>query len=269
MTSSTASKAVQTIIIGAGIVGCSIAYHLAKMGYRDVMLVDRTSPGDPAGSTGHAPGLLAQISAAPSMTRLAQLSAALYRELPPGNPAYCTVGSIEVARDEATMCRFHDKVERGAQAGIVAQIVDVAELKSLMPLMNVEGLIGGVLVPSDGVLDARRALSGLAAEITQADIEIRSGTTVTGIEMAHGKVVGVATDKGFVACDRVIVAVGIWGATFMKALGVEIPLFPVQHPYLYTEPLAEWRDEAREATHPFVRDLDHVAYYRQHGKRMG
>jgi len=203
------------------------------------------------------------------MTRLAQLSAELYRALPPENPAFLQVGSIEVARNEVTMRRFQDKVLRGAEASIEVHLLDTPELKALMPLMNVDGLIGGISVPSDGVLEPRRALMGLAQGISRAGVQVQSGTTVTSIEREHGKVVAVVTDKGRIPCDRVIVAVGIWGAAFLEKLDIELPLFPVQHPYQYTEPVAQWRDETREATHPFVRDLDNVTYYRQHGSRMG
>lgn len=260
---------VQTVVIGAGIAGCSIAYHLAQRGYTDLLLVDRASIAEPWGSTGHAPGLLAQISSSPAMTKLAQCSADLYRRLPKENSAYSQVGSIEVARNDATLRRFHDKLRRGDAAGIDAKLIDVRELKAMMPLMNVDRLAGAVYVPSDGVLDARRALAGIAAEVVSAGIEIRQRTTVTSIEIVAGKVTAVVTDRGRIACERVVVAVGIWGAEFTKALGVSLPLFPVQHPYVYTEPLQAWRGETCEAVYPLVRDLDHVVYYRQHGERMG
>lgn len=269
MVASSAEHSAQTVIIGAGIVGCSIAYHLAAKGYKDMLVVDRASIDRPAGSTGHAPGLLAQISASPVMTALAKISAVLYTALPPEKPAYSAVGSIEVARDNTMMRRFHDKVRRGTEAGIDAQILDVAGIKQLMPLMNVDSLIGGVFVPSDGVLDARRALAGLATEIRKAGVEIRDETTVTGIETVAGKVVAVVTNKCRIECERVVVAVGVWGAELMKKLDVEIPLFPVQHPYIYTEPLAEWRGETKEAVYPLVRDIDHLTYYRQHGECIG
>ena len=259
----------QTVIIGAGIVGCSIAYHLAARGYTDMVLVDRSPMEDPAGSTGHAPGALVQILTSPDMTKLAQISAALYASLPADNPAYSAVGSIEVARDEATMRRFRDKVRRGKEAGIDAQILDAQGIKRLMPLMNVDGLLGGVFVPGDGVVDARRALSGLAAEVTRAGVDIRDRTTVIDVEMKAGKVSAVLTDRGRIECERVVVAVGVWGAELMKELGVDLPLVPVQHPYIYTEPLPEWQGETKEAAHPLVRDLDNVVYYRQHGERIG
>jgi glycine/D-amino acid oxidase-like deaminating enzyme len=234
-----------------------------------MVLVDRSPMEDPAGSTGHAPGALVQILTSPDMTKLAQISAALYASLPADNPAYSAVGSIEVARDEATMRRFRDKVRRGKEAGIDAQILDAQGIKRLMPLMNVDGLLGGVFVPGDGVVDARRALSGLAAEVTRAGVDIRDRTTVIDVEMKAGKVSAVLTDRGRIECERVVVAVGVWGAELMKKLGVDLPLVPVQHPYIYTEPLPEWQGETKEAAHPLVRDLDNVIYYRQHGERIG
>jgi glycine/D-amino acid oxidase-like deaminating enzyme len=269
MTRKSTRDFVHTVIVGAGIVGCSIAYHLAAKGFKDVVLVDRAQTGHPLGSTGHAPGLLAQISSSSTMTELARLSVGLYSALPSDQPAFCRVGSIEVARDEAMLRRFQDKVQRGARADIEARIVGAQDLEKLVPNMDVQGLLGGLYVASDGVLDARRALHGLTHEIVRSGIEIRDLTTVRAIETTAGKVVAVVTDKGRIECERVIVAVGIWGADLMKGLGVELPLFPVQHPYVYTEPLSDWRGETRESAQPFVRDIDNVVYYRQHKERMG
>jgi len=259
----------ETVIVGAGIVGCSIAYHLAQRGYDDAIVIDRGTLATPLGSTGHAPGLLAQISPSPVMTELARYSAELYAKVPTNNPAYRAVGSIEVTRDPANLRRFRDKIQRGQATGIRAEALSSDEIKRRVPFMNVDNLAGGVLVPSDGVLDANRALKGLAEHAQAAGISFQENTVVSNIENRNGKVVAVVTDKGRIECRRVVVAVGIWGAELMKCLALEIPLFPVQHPYVYTAALKELADAMPEMNYPLIRDIDNVTYFRQHGTGMG
>ncbi len=269
MSSALSSNAAETVIVGAGIVGSSIAYHLAKRGYTDAIVIERGTLSSPLGSTGHAPGLLAQISSSPVMTRLASHSADLYSRLPAENPAYTQVGSIEVARDEARMRQFKDKIQRGKDANIEASLLSTDEIKEMVPMINADSLVGGLFVPGDGVLNARSALSGIVAEAMKSGIEFKENTSMTGVEVDDGKVVAVTTDKGRIECKRLIIAVGIWGASLLQELGIELPLFPVQHPYIYTSPMAELAETQVDATFPLVRDLDNVAYFRQHGTRMG
>lgn len=264
-----AGDTIETVIIGAGIVGCALGVALVRRGYKDFVIVDRASVDAPVGSTGHAPGLLAQISASAELTALARRSVALYSEVPHARPAFSPVGSIEVARNEATMRRFADKLRRGEQAGIAAQLLTPRDIERLMPLVDASGLVGGVFVPGDGVLDARRALRGLADEIRAAGVPIREGTAVRGFVRKGGRLAAVQTETGAIACGRAVVAAGLWGASLLQAADIALPLHPVQHPYLTTEPLAALRGRTEEASLPLVRDLDHLTYYRQHGECMG
>lgn len=260
---------VDTVIIGAGIVGCSTALALAQAGFTDVLLIDRSRIETPAGSTGHAPGLLGQISASLDLTELAKRSTALYRGLRGVGTVHTAVGSIEVSRSAKAKARFENKIRLGEAAGIEARLVDNDELCSLLPAIEARDIAAAVFVPEDGVLEARRALSAIATGVRQAGIEIRESTEVHAIVVERGKVVGVETADGRVTCSRVLLAVGIWGTSFLSALDVRFPLFPVQHPYIYTEPLPWLSPNGSEATLPFVRDIDRLTYYRQHGNRFG
>ena len=269
MSESRLPKFIDTVIIGAGITGCSTALALAERGCTDLLIVDRSSISVPAGSTGHAPGLLGQISQSRDMTELAKRSAHLYRTTPAEHPAYSAVGSVEVARGEMAIRRFEDKVKRGTAAGLSARLLERVDLSALLPDMDTRGLAAGIFAPDDGVLDARRALVGIAERVRNAGIAIHEQTEVHRIVVERGKVTGVETSLGRINCSRVLVAVGIWGAIFLDSLDVKLPLFPVQHPYLYTEPLPSLAKTEVEASLPFVRDLDHLTYFRQHGQGYG
>lgn len=259
----------ETVIIGAGIAGCSIAYHLAELGYADVLVLDRGKVSTPLGSTGHAPGLLGRNSASSTMSALADYTAQLFARLPADQPALTRVGSVEVARDRGRMRQLAHKVARAAENGMEARLVSPKELGELVPYMNTASVVGGILIPDDGVLDARRALIALHDEAARKGVAFQEETTVTGFETEGNRVTGIRTQEGVISCERVVVAVGIWGATLMETLGIELPLFPVQHPYVYTVPLEMLAGATQEAAHPMVRDLDHVFYLREHGDRLG
>jgi len=262
-------RRVETVIIGAGIAGCSIAYHLAEQGYTDVLVLDRGRVSDPLGSTGHAPGLLGRNSSSKTMAALADCTARLFARLPADQPALTQVGSVEVARDQVQMRLLAYKAERAAENGLRARLVSPKELGELVPYMDTSSLVGGLLLPDDGVLDARRALWAMRDEAVSKGVSFLEETPVTGFKTEGNQVTGVQTPGGVIACDRVVVAVGIWGAALLGTLGIELPLFPVQHPYVYTVPLEMLAGAIREASHPMVRDLDHVFYLREHGDRLG
>ncbi|MFC6665895.1 NAD(P)/FAD-dependent oxidoreductase [Deinococcus radiopugnans] len=259
----------ETVIIGGGIAGCSIAYHLAGRGYTDVLVLDRGKISAPLGSTGHAPGLLGRNSSSPTMSALASATARLFARIPQDQPALRPVGSVEVARDRTRMGLLAHKVERATDHGLAARLVSPQELGELVPYMDTSKLVGGIHLPDDGVLDARRALWAMRDEAAARGVSFLEETPVLAFETEGDRVIGVRTEQGVISCARVVVAVGIWGAALMQTLGLDLPLFPVQHPYVYTVPLEMLAGATQEASHPMVRDLDHVFYLREHGDRLG
>jgi dimethylglycine oxidase len=258
----------ETVIVGAGIVGCSIAYHLAEMGYTDVLVLDRGKMSSPLGSTGHAPGLLGRNSASSLMAALADYTSELFARMPQPNPALIRSGSIEVVRDEKRLEQLRYKIKAAAANGIEARLVSPEEIGKLVPYIDTKPIIGGIFVPGDGVLDARRALSALFEEAARRGIEFREETTVIGFQTAGDRITGVITEGGIINCSRVVVAVGIWGSELLEPLGIDLPLFAVQHPYVLTEPLGRLAG-ASQGARPFVRDLDNLFYLREHGDRLG
>jgi len=258
-----------TVIVGAGIAGCSIAYHLAEMGYIDAIVIDRGKMSNPLGSTGHAPGLLGRNSASPTMAALADYTADLYAQIPVEKPALTRVGSIEVVRDYAGAELLSKKLKSATAKGIEAHLLSLDELKEKVPYMDISSVKASIFIPGDGALDARRGLTALYESAKQSGIRFMEEVTVTDFQNEKGHISGVVTDRGIIQCNRVVVAVGIWGRAFLKNMGINLPLYAVQHPYVYTKKMDMLADTEAEATRPMIRDLDNVFYLREHSDRFG
>ncbi|MDQ8757445.1 FAD-binding oxidoreductase [Sphingosinicella sp. LHD-64] len=255
-----------TIIVGAGIVGCSIAYHLAELGHTDVLVVDRGSVANPLGSTGHAPGLLGRNSGTPAMAALAMYSAELYARVLSDPPAFQRTGSVEVTRSADTLRLLARKREVALAGGIDAELVSPERLTKLVPYLDSDGLAGGLFIPDDGVLDVRRLLQALHEAAQDHGLAFREGVQVIDFARDGDRITGVITDQGTIFASRVIVAVGIWGRELAGKAGLDLALYPVQHPYLQTKPLPR---VVTGEMRPFVRDLDNLFYLREHGDRLG
>lgn len=269
MTIQSSIQDAQTIVVGGGIAGCSVAYHLAQLGHTDVLVIDRGTFTDPLGSTGHAPGLLGRNSGNPTMAEFADYTADLFSKMPAEKPALTRVGSVEVARNEDELALLRQKARTAATYSMSARLITPDELKELIPYLDTANVIGAIHVPDDGALDARRALLALRDEAADAGVRFIENMTVTGFEADRGRVSGIHTDQGVVRAENVVVAVGIWGQHLLSKLGINLALTPVQHPYVYTVPLDFLSGTGREASRPLVRDLQNVFYLREHGDRLG
>lgn len=267
--SGTGIAGAETIIVGGGIVGCSIAYHLARLGHRDVLVVERGEFEGPPGSTGHAPGLLGRNSASPVMSALASYTADLLASVPRDRPAVTRVGSLEVTRDSRMLAQLERKARVAARNRIHARMVSPDELAELVPYLNVRPLAGGLFVPQDCVVDVMRGVDALRLEAQKVGVRFLANTEVVGLLTSGDRVAGVRTTAGTVSAQRVVIAMGLWGAEFVREFGVELPLFPVQHPYITTEPLSFLAGVSAEASRPLVRDVDRMFYLREHGDRLG
>ena len=257
------------VIVGAGIVGCSVAYHLSKLGVTDVVVVDQGPLFETGGSTSHAPGLIFQVNPSRAMTEFAKYSVDLYSHLEAdGAPCFYPVGGLEVASTEE---RFKDFKRRRGLAmayGIDAELIGPRELRELVPIVS-ERVAGALHVPSDGIGKAVRAAEAMAREAQASGVVFHAGTRVTDIEVNGGRVRAVVTDRGRIRTDLLVCAAGIWGPKVGRMAGVSIPLYPMQHQYARTGPLAELKGETGEASHPIMRHQDGALYLRQHGEGYG
>lgn len=258
------------VIIGAGIVGSSAAYHLVRMGWRDIVVLEQGPLFETGGSTSHAPGLVFQTNPSRTMTELAKETVRLYAELAlDGQPCFYPVGSLEVAY---TPARWEDQKRRVGYArawGLAAELLTPREAQEKIPLLDARKIHGAYHVHGDGIAKAVRAAEAMARQTEGHGATYYARTPVTGIEVANGRVRAVVTPRGRIAAELVLVSAGIWGPRVGRMAGVSIPLSPMQHLYVRTAPLPELAGETREVVHPILRHQDKSMYFRQQADCYG
>lgn len=258
------------VIIGAGIVGCSVAYHLTRRGWRDIVVVDQGPLFDTGGSTSHAPGLVFQTNASKLMTTLAMDTVNLYGGLElDDEPCWYGVGSLEVAYTEARWQDLHRKAGFATSYGLEARLISPQETHDLVPLLDPSVIHGAYYVPSDGIAKPVRAAEAMSRYSQEHGASFIGDTTVTDIVVEAGRVRAVETTGGRIEADAVLICAGIWGPRVGRMAGVSIPLLPVQHQYTRTAPVPALRGETREVVHPVVRHQDYAMYFRQEGECYG
>ena len=247
------------VVIGGGIVGCSIAYHLVRRGVTNVILLERRKL--TCGTTWHAAGLVAQLRATHNMTRLARYSGELYQSLEAetGQAAgFVTTGSLTVA----TTDERHQEILRQASMagcfGVTVEPVSVAAVAERWPDAFTGDLVGAVHLPGDGSTSPIDTTLALAAGARARGARILEGVTVTGVIREAGRVCGVETSQGSVAAPTVVNAAGIWARELGASCGVNVPLHAAEHFYVVTEPI----ENLPEAL-PTLRDPDGCAYFKR------
>jgi glycine cleavage system aminomethyltransferase T/glycine/D-amino acid oxidase-like deaminating enzyme len=261
----------RTVVVGAGIVGASAAYHLAQLGDADVLVIDQGPLFETGGSTSHAPGLVFQTNGSRTMCRIAQDTIALYASLEfDGEPCWYGVGSIEVATTPGRMRELRRRRGFGRSYGLEGgDLLTPAQVVERVPLVNPAHVLGGYWVPSDGIAKAVRIVTALARKAEASGVAFEGGVRVTGFDVRDGSVHGVETDRGHLECERVLICAGIWGPTVGAMAGVPIPLVAVQHQLVWTDPIPELVGETREVVHPILRHQDMAMYFRQRRDHYG
>ena len=256
----------RVVIIGAGIAGASVAYHLARRGWKDIVVVDKGPLFKTGGSTSHAPGLVFQVNFSRMMSVLARETARIYGALnpPAGKPLWSAVGGLEVAW---TPERFEDlkrKVGAGRAWEVETYLLGPGETREKVPLLS-EAIVGAMYTPGDGVARAWKLAAEMGRRARDCGAAVFYGdTAVTGIEVANGRVTGVRTSRGAIRTEVVVCAAGIWGRLIGRMAGVALPLAVLRHQYAVTAPLPQLAGETRDYRHPIIRHQDRAAYFRQH-----
>ena len=254
----------QTVIVGSGIVGASAAWYLAELGQPDVLVVDQGPLFETGGSTSHAPGLVFQTNGSRTTCRIAQDTVALYQTLRlDGDRVWHGVGSLEVATTPQRQRELRRRLGWSRAYGIEgAELLTPAEAAEHVPLLDPGAVLGAYHVPGDGIARAVDIVTVLARRAAERGVAFEGGATVTGFEVRGGRVHGVATDRGHVECERVLVCAGIWGPTVAAMAGVAVPLLAVQHQLVWTDPVPQLAGETREVVHPILRHQDMAMYFR-------
>lgn len=254
----------ETVIVGAGIVGASAAYHLSELGVTDVLVIDRGPLFETGGSTSHAPGLAFQTNPSRTMCRIAQDSVTLYATLEEADePEWYGVGGIEVATTPERLRELKRRLGFAGSYGLEgAELLTPAQTAEKIPLLDPSTILGAFHVPSDGVAKGVRVAAALARKAQAKGVAFEGGVAVTGFDVRDGRVRGVRTDRGPIECERVLICAGIWGPTVGAMAGVPIPLVVVQHQLVWTDPVPELEGERREIVHPILRHQDMAMYFR-------
>ena len=249
----------QVVIIGGGIIGCSVAYHLTRLGITDVVLLERKTL--TSGTTWHAAGLVGQLRATQNMTKLAQYTSNLLANLEAETgqaTGFVQNGSLSVANNAE---RF-EELKRGASMakvfGLEVEVITPREAAAIWPLMNATDLVGAVWLPGDGRTNPADTTQAFAKGARQKGAAVFEGVRVTGIHQKNGRVIGVATEQGDIQCEIVVNCAGMWAREVGKWAGVNVPLHAAEHFYIITEPI-----EGLQKDIPTLRDPGGYTYYRE------
>ncbi len=247
------------VVVGGGVGGASIAYHLAERGETDVLLVDRAEL--TSGSTFHSAGLVGQLRADPTLTRMNTYSVELYRRLQETDvaPGWVEAGGIRLASSPERMQEIRRQLGWARTFGLPLEEVSAAEAAAMFPPMDPTGVVGGAHLASDGWVDPSQLCHALATLARRQGVTVATHTRVTGIDTADNRVCRVRTDRGDVECEVVVDAAGMFAAEVARMVGVRVPVVPLSHQYLVTEACLEPRDHPL----PTLRDPDLLVYFRQ------
>ncbi|GAB3669907.1 GcvT family protein [Halopiger thermotolerans] len=285
-----------TVIVGAGIVGCNLAYQLTELGRDDVVVVDQGPMPTTGGSSSHAPGIMFQTSESKILSKFAKYSRNLYSELEDDNgvQAYKEVGGIEVARSDERMDFLQRRVEWAESWGLPGpEILSPEEVEEKLPLVDSDVIQGGYYSPTDGQVSGVVACAALAREAMERGAKFVPHTRTEDIETENGSVSSVITENGVIECNEVVIATNIWARQLGEKLDVHLPVTPVEHQYTMTEPLEELADNRVDVSdhplyenykdvsgdkadrllaspdRPILRDQDNAMYFRTHGDSYG
>jgi glycine cleavage system aminomethyltransferase T/glycine/D-amino acid oxidase-like deaminating enzyme len=262
-------SAARVVVIGGGVGGASVAYHLAERGERDVVLLDRSEL--TSGSTFHSAGLVGQLRADPTLTRMNMYSVELYRRLQAGDqpPGWTEGGSIKLASTPERLEEIRRQISWAKVVGLPLVEISPAEAAGMFPLMDPTGVVGACFLRSDGSLDPAQLCHALAAGARAGGVRIRTSTRVIGIDTrsdprsgGRRSVSRVRTDAGDLDCEVVVDCGGMFAAEIARLVGVRVPVVPMSHQYLITAPLLD-APRPGVAPLPTLRDPDLLVYYRQ------
>ncbi|MGI9303397.1 MAG: GcvT family protein [Gammaproteobacteria bacterium] len=254
----------QAVIIGGGIVGCSVAYHLTKLGWKDVVLLERRKL--TCGTTWHAAGLVGQLRATLNMTRLAQYTTRLYAGLEDETgqaTGFKQNGSISIAPTRERL----EELKRGASMartyGLEVEILSNAQLREMWPLLHIDDIAGAVYLPKDGQTNPTDTATALARGARKGGALVIEDAKVTGIQTKTGRASGVVTERGEITAENVVICGGMWSRELGQMCGVNIPLHACEHFYVVTEVIKDLPPSL-----PVLRDPDGCAYYKEEAGKL-
>jgi glycine cleavage system T protein len=248
----------RVVIVGGGVIGVSIAYHFGKMGWSDVVLLERQQL--TSGTTWHAAGLVGQLRTSINMTKLAKYTSELYGGLEAETgqaTGYRKSGSISMATTDERLEELKRSASMAKVFDLEVNVISVSEIGERYPLVNTEDVLGGIHIPSDGYANAVDITQALAKGARTAGVQIFQDTKVTAIHNDGNKVTGVSTTGGDIDADYIVLCGGMWTRDLAASVGVNVPLHACEHYYVLFESVQGLHPEL-----PVLRDYDSCAYYK-------
>ena len=248
----------EIVIVGGGIVGCSIAYHLASMGKTDVLLLEKS--GLTRGATWHAAGVIGQLRPSRNVTRMLRLTVALYERLEEETGQaidWKRVGSLRIASSKDRILEYKRTASTAKSFGLDLHLLGPRETQELFPIMTLDGVEGSAYIPSDGYVDPASATQALAIGARRRGVRIVEGVEATGFDLTGRRVRKVHTTAGSVHAEIVVNAAGMWSRKLGRMVGVDVPTVALEHQYIVTEPIPDLPPGM-----PTVRDPNLLSYWK-------
>jgi 4-methylaminobutanoate oxidase (formaldehyde-forming) len=257
-------KNCKVVVIGGGVAGCSVAYHLAKFGWKDTILLERDQL--TSGTTWHAAGLVGQLGATATITKLRKYSLNLYKELENKTELSTGLkqnGAITVASSKERLQELLRQATSAQLFDVNVEVLNKQQIKNLYPVINDQDILGGVYMPEDGQADPVGVTNVLAKAARMEGVQIFEKTPVTKILVKNNRIIGVETSKGKIECEYVVLATGMWSRQIGEDIGVSVPLYPNEHFYIITEPIYDLPKNL-----PVLRDYNDCLYLKEDAGKM-
>src|SRR5210317_622227 len=257
-------KNCKVVVIGGGVAGCSVAYHLAKFGWKDIILLERDQL--TSGTTWHAAGLVGQLGATATITKLRKYSLNLYKELEKKTELSTGLkqnGAITVASSKERLQELLRQATSAQLFDVNVEVLDKQQIKNLYPVINDQDILGGVYMPEDGQADPVGVTNVLVKAARMEGVQIFEKTPVTKILVKNNRIIGVETKEGKIDCEYVVLATGMWSRQIGEDIGVSVPLYPNEHFYIITEPMNDLPKNL-----PVLRDYNDCLYLKEDAGKM-
>jgi len=254
----------KVVVIGGGVTGCSVAYHLAKFGWKDTILLERDQL--TSGTTWHAAGLVSQLGPSAAITKIRKYSLELYKNLEKETGFSSGLklnGALSIA---TTQGRWQELLRQATTAQLFdvnVEILNISQIKKIYPIINEKDVLGGIFMPGDGQADPVGVTNLLAKAAKNEGVQIYQNSPVQKILTENGKIYGVQLKDQIVKCEYVVLATGMWSRQIGEEMGVSIPLYPAEHFYVITEPMKDLPKNI-----PVLRDFDDCLYLKEDAGKM-
>ena len=257
-------SATKVVVIGGGVIGCSCAYHIAKFGWKDVVLLERDQL--TSGTTWHAAGLVSQLGPTAAVTKIRKYTLDLYKELEKKvdhSAGLRLNGALSIAEDQGRWQELKRQATTAQLYDVNVEILEKEQIKKNFPIINNKDVLGAILMPGDGAADPSGVTHMLAKAARLEGVEIYEKSPVNKILTKNGKIAGVEVNGQKIECEYIVLSAGMWSRQIGESHGVSIPLYPAEHFYIITEPI-----ENLSKTLPTIRDFDNSLYLKEDAGKL-